>query len=70
MDYMNMVFWPYLEHFVVVFVDNILICSSRKEKHEKHEDCFASNERYETVCKVIQGVNFGWRHFGTQSLIL
>jgi hypothetical protein len=36
MDYMNTIFRPHLERFVVVFIDNILICSSRKEKREKH----------------------------------
>ena len=36
MDLMHRVFQPYLDKFVVVFVDNILIYSQSEEKHEDH----------------------------------
>ena len=36
MDLMHRVFQPYLDQFVVVFVDDILIYSLSKEKHEDH----------------------------------
>ena len=36
MDLINRVFQPYLYQFVVVFVDDILIYSQSKEKHEDH----------------------------------
>jgi len=36
MDLMNRVFQPYLGQFVVVFIDEILINSKRKEEHEDH----------------------------------
>ena len=36
MDHMHRVFQPYLDHFVVVFVDDILIYSKSKEEHEDH----------------------------------
>ena len=35
-DLINRVFQPYLYQFVVVFVDDILIYSQSKEKHEDH----------------------------------
>ena len=36
MDLMHKVFQPYLDRFVVVFVDNILIYSKLEEEHENH----------------------------------
>ena len=36
MDLMHRVFQPYLDQFVVVFVDNILIYSQSEEEHEDH----------------------------------
>ena len=36
MDLMHRVFQPYLDQFVVVFVDDILIYYKTEEKHEDH----------------------------------
>ena len=36
MDLMHRVFQPYLDHFVVVFMDDILIYSKFEEEHEDH----------------------------------
>ena len=36
MDLMHRVFQPYLNQFVVVFIDDILIYSKSKEEHEDH----------------------------------
>ncbi|GJT40105.1 putative nucleotidyltransferase, ribonuclease H [Tanacetum coccineum] len=36
MDLMNRVCRPYLDKFVIVFIDDILICSKTQEKHEMH----------------------------------
>ena len=33
---MNWVFQPYLDQFVIVFVDDILIYSRSREEHERH----------------------------------
>ena len=35
-DFMNRVFWPYLDKFVVAFIDNILIYSKDRDKHITH----------------------------------
>ena len=36
MDLMNRIFQPYLDQFVIVFIDGILIYSGSKEDHEEH----------------------------------
>jgi hypothetical protein len=36
MDLMNRVFQPYLDKFVVIFIDDILVYSNSFEEHEEH----------------------------------
>ena len=36
MDLMHRVFRPYLDQFVIVFIDDILIYSRTPEEHERH----------------------------------
>ena len=36
MDLINRVFRPYLDQFVVVFIDDILVYSRDEQEHEQH----------------------------------
>jgi len=36
MDLMNRIFHPYLDRFVVVFIDDILVYSKTREEHDEH----------------------------------
>ena len=36
MDLMNRVFYPYLDQFVVVFIDDILVYCKNAQEHEQH----------------------------------
>ena len=36
LDLINRVFKPYLDQFVVVFIDDILVYSKTREEHERH----------------------------------
>jgi len=36
MDLMNRVFWPYLDKYIVVFIDDILVYSNSYLEHEQH----------------------------------
>ena len=36
MEYMNRIFHPYLDQFVVVFINNILVYSKLEEEHAEH----------------------------------
>ncbi|CAN4099543.1 unnamed protein product [Withania somnifera] len=41
MDLMHRVLKPYLDSFVIVFIDDILVYSQSKSDHERHLDTFA-----------------------------
>ena len=46
MDLMNFVFKPFLDRFVIVFIDDILVYSKTKEKHEHHLRIVLQTLRY------------------------
>jgi hypothetical protein len=36
MDLMNKVFMKYLDKFIIVFINDILVCTKDEEEHEEH----------------------------------
>ena len=53
-DLVNMVFKPFLDNFVMIFIDDILIFSSSQEEHKKCEDNIRNLEVEEVIRKVIE----------------
>ena len=55
MDLMNRVFGPYLDKFVIVFIDDILVYSSSKEEHAEHLRIVLQNLReHQLYAKFIK----------------
>jgi hypothetical protein len=36
MDLINKIFMEYLDKFVIVFINDILVCTNDEEEHEEH----------------------------------
>ncbi len=36
MDLMNRIFYPYLDRFIMVFIDDILVYSKNRKEHDEH----------------------------------
>ncbi|XP_017436974.1 uncharacterized protein LOC108343294 [Vigna angularis] len=64
MDYMNRIFRPYLDKFVVVFIDDIIVYSKSYEEHEDHlrivlgvlreKELYAKFSKCEFLMKEVQ----------------
>nr|GFC40143.1 putative reverse transcriptase domain-containing protein [Tanacetum cinerariifolium] len=57
MDLMNRVCKPYLDKFVIVFIDDILIYSKSKEEHEEHLKLILELLKKEELYAKFQSVN-------------
>lgn len=54
MEYMSIIFHSYLDQFVVVFIDDILLYSKSGEEHVEHmRICTADIERESNICKFV-----------------
>ena len=58
MDLMNRVFSPYLDQFVVVFLDDILVYSKNEEEHAKHLRTVLETMRREKLYAKLSKCNF------------
>nr|GEU56040.1 putative reverse transcriptase domain-containing protein [Tanacetum cinerariifolium] len=62
MDLMNRVCKPYLDKFVIIFIDDILIYSKSSEEHAEHLKLILELLKKENCTPSFQSVNFGcWR---------
>ncbi|GJR28541.1 putative reverse transcriptase domain-containing protein [Tanacetum coccineum] len=58
MDLMNRVCKPYLDKFVIVFIDDILIYSKSKEEHEEHLKIILGLLKKEKLCAKFSKCDF------------
>ena len=54
MDLMNRVFRPYVDQFVVVFIDDILVYSKDRENHDTPSGSVRDFEKRAVVCETKQ----------------
>ncbi|KAL6312873.1 hypothetical protein AAG906_022634 [Vitis piasezkii] len=58
MDMMNRIYRPYFDHFVVVFVDDILIYSKSREEHGHHLHMTLQTLREHPLYAKLEKCNF------------
>ena len=58
MDLMNRVFQPYLDQLVVVFINDILVCSRDKQEHEQHLRIVLQTLREKKLYAKLSKCNF------------
>nr|GEW11239.1 reverse transcriptase [Tanacetum cinerariifolium] len=58
MDLMNRVCKPYLDKFVIVFIDDILIYSKKKEEHEEHLKLILELLKKEELTKCMVFIDY------------
>ncbi|GJT94961.1 putative reverse transcriptase domain-containing protein [Tanacetum coccineum] len=69
MDLMNQVCKPYLDKFVIVFIDDILIYSKNKEEHEEHLKQILELLKKEEMYAKFFKCEFGFPKFSSSSVI-
>ena len=58
MDLMNRVFRPYVDQFVVVFIDDILMYSKDAQEHEQHLRIVLETKRKEVIYAKLSKCDF------------
>ena len=60
MDLVNIVFHPYLDQFVVVFIDDISVYSKDDQEHEQHLKIVLHTLREKQLYAKLRSVIFGF----------
>ena len=60
MDLMNKVFSPYLDKFVIIFIDDILVYSGSPEEHAEHLRTVLQILRERQYTLSLVSASFGW----------
>ena len=63
MNLMNMVFRPYVDQFVVVFIDDILVYSTDAQKHEQHLRIVMETLREKKLYAKLKKCDFWLKEF-------
>ena len=58
MDLMNRVFKPYLDRFIIIFIDDILIYSKSRAEHEQHLRIILQTLREHQLYAKLSKCNF------------
>ena len=61
MDLMNRIFRPYLDKFVIVFIDDVLIYSKSQIEYKEHLRTVLQILRDNQLYASSQNVNFGYK---------
>ncbi|GJS61018.1 putative reverse transcriptase domain-containing protein [Tanacetum coccineum] len=67
MDLMNWVCKPYLDKFVIVFIDDIMIYSKNKQEHEEHLKLILELLKKRSCMPSFPNVNFGFLKYSSRS---
>ena len=59
MNKMNKVFMEFLDKFIVVFIDDILVYSKNEEEHKEHLHLVLGKLREHRLYANLANVNFG-----------
>jgi len=70
MDLMNRIFQSYLDQFVVVFIDDVLIYSRSTEEHEGHLRIFLQLLRENNFMRNSKSVSSRWKKLDSSVTLL
>ena len=69
MNLMNKVFMEFLDKFVVVFIDDILVYSKNEEEHKEHLRLVLEKLREHQLYAKFANVSFGWRKLDSSDML-